>query len=644
MVDLIFLIPAIPLAASAFLLLLGRRFKNAAGWIATLSMVGAFSVSIMALGELLQRVPAKRKLTQDLFDWVSVGDLHVPMSFRIDQLSVVMLLVVTGVGALIHLYSIGYMEADPRRSTFFGYLNLFASSMLILVLANNFLVMFLGWELVGLCSYLLISFWHDRPSAAAAGKKAFIVNRIGDLGFLIAMFLIYREFGSLDMDTVFSLGAAQPGSTAIKAICLLLLLGATGKSAQIPLYVWLPDAMEGPTPVSALIHAATMVTAGVYMVARAHVLFEGAPLAASLVTAIGIATALLAALIALTQDDIKRVLAYSTISQLGYMFVAVGIGALTGSPLAYVAGIFHLVTHAFFKALLFLGSGSVMHALGDETDMKKMGGLLKSLPITGTTFIIGWLAISGVPPFAGFFSKEAILSEAYSNGLKGVWLVGLIVAAITAFYMSRQVFLTFFGKSRVSEDVHPHESPETMTIVLQALAFLAAAGGLINLTLHSGKLTKFLSPVFAGGGHEALHVEVLTPFGLPEIVISAFVASLSLASIFLAYRLYLAEGAEARRERVKGGLGPIVSAARAKFYVDEIYGAVFVKPGRKAADLAAYQIDARLIDGSVNGIGALVIAGAGKIRHIQSGQVRRYIMAMFGGAVLILAFFLTKIR
>lgn len=643
MVGVIFLIPAVPLVTAAGLLLFGRRFKDSAGWIATLAMGGAFSVSIMALGELLQREPADRKLTQNLFDWISVGDLYVPMSFRVDQLSVVLLLVVTGVGTLIHLYSIGYMEKDPRRSTFFGYLNLFAASMLVLVLANNFLVMFLGWELVGLCSYLLISFWHDRPSAAAAGKKAFIVNRIGDLGFLIAMFLMYRQFGSLDMDTVFSLETAQPGSVTVKAICLLLLLGATGKSAQIPLYVWLPDAMEGPTPVSALIHAATMVTAGVYLVARAHVLFEGAHLAASLVVAIGIATALLAALIALAQDDIKRVLAYSTISQLGYMFVAVGIGALTGSSLAYVAGIFHLVTHAFFKALLFLGAGSVMHAVGDETDMKKMGGLLRTLPITGGTFIIGWLAISGVPPFAGFFSKEAILSEAYANGLTGVWIAGLAVAAITAFYMSRQVFLTFFGHSRLPEDVHPHESPDTMTVVLRALALLAATGGLINLSLHAGKLTHFLSPVFSSGGHAA-PVELLTPLGLPEIVVSAFIASLSLVSMFVAYRLYLAEGAETRREKIKSALGPLVDAAKAKFRVDELYNALFVRPGGLAADFIAYQVDVRLIDGAVNGVGALVISGASKIRHVQTGQVRRYVMAMFGGAILILAFFLTRIR
>ncbi|HVE76317.1 MAG TPA: NADH-quinone oxidoreductase subunit L [Actinomycetota bacterium] len=641
---MLLLIPAIPLAGAVFLLIFRAKVGRFAGAIASSAIGGSFFVSLIAWSELLNRPAESRAVGGRVFEWIAAGSFHADFTLRVDPLTAVMLLVVTGVGTLIHIYSIGYMASDERRGTFFGYLNLFAASMLVLVLAGNFLVLFLGWELVGLCSFLLISFWSHRPSAAAAGKKAFIVNRIGDFGFLIALFLIQKTFGTLDMVEVFARAGESPltGSLAT-AIPLLLLLGCAGKSAQIPLYIWLPDAMEGPTPVSALIHAATMVTAGVYLVARAHVLFEQSLIAGGVVVGIGIATALLAAAIAISQDDIKRVLAYSTVSQLGYMFVAVGTGALSRSALPYVAGIFHLVTHAFFKALLFLGAGSVMHAVGDETDMKKMGGLRKALPVTSLTFIIGWLAISGVPPLSGFFSKESILAAAWEHGLPWIWVLGVIVAGMTAFYMSRQVFLTFFGESRVAADVHPHESPPVMTRVLQSLALLAAVGGLLNLTLHHGTLSKWLEPVFTSGVHiEA--TEAATPLGLPEVVVSAFIALVSLAAIALAYRLYLAPGAEKARTRLKGSLGYFVRLSQKKFFVDELYNSLFVWPGKVVARIAAFGIDAKIIDGAVNGAAKAVGAAALRMRMTQSGLVRRYAMAMLTGAALIVALFVVRVR
>lgn len=644
MVDLAWLVPGLPLAGSVVLLalgLLGGRVRQLAGYIATATVAGSFAVSLGLLGDLLNQPPEGRGLLRATYEWISVGNFRVPVDFRIDPLSVVMILVVTGVGSIIHYYSIGYMAADDRRVTYFSYLNLFVASMLVLVLANNFLVLYVGWELVGLCSYLLISFWRHRPSAAAAGKKAFIVNRVGDLGFLIGILLILSTFGTLDFDRVFEAAASFPlGGAVASAIPLLLFLGATGKSAQIPLHVWLPDAMEGPTPVSALIHAATMVTAGVYMISRTHVLFEASQIAGASVAAIGISTALFAAIVATGQDDIKRVLAYSTISQLGLMFLAVGVGALTRSPIAYAAGIFHLVTHAFFKALLFLGAGSVMHATGEVTDMKKMGGLLKALPVTGATFIVGWLAIAGIPPLSGFFSKDAILGVTWESGLAGLWLIGILVAALTAFYLTRQVFLVFFGKSRLPQDVVPHESPALMTGPLRILALLAAAGGVLGLTLEGGIVTRFLEPVFEG----------ITPaapsplFGVSEFALVGAALLAAVAGIALGHRWYLAPGAEERRASVKQSFAGLVALVRNKFYIDEAYGALFVWPGRSLATLVAYGFDLKIIDGAVNGVGTLVALGASRLRQIQTGLVRRYVMAMFGGAVVILAVLLVTLR
>lgn len=640
MVDLAGFVPLLPLAGAIILLSLRERARPFGGALATSTVAGSFLISAGIFSDLVSRSGEDRLSLRVSYEWISTGGLEVPVELRIDPLSVVMLLVVTGVGSLIHLYSIGYMAHDPRRETFFGYMNLFVASMLVLVLANNFLVLYVGWELVGLCSYLLISFWSFKPVAAAAGKKAFIVNRIGDLGFLVGILLIYSTFGTLDFDRVFSsVERAGLAGAAAHAIPLLLFVGAIGKSAQFPLHVWLPDAMEGPTPVSALIHAATMVTAGVYMVARAHVVFEAVPEAGGIVAVIGAFTAIFAGVIAVGQDDIKRVLAYSTVSQLGYMFLAMGIGILTHSPLAYAAGIFHLVTHAFFKALLFLGAGSVMHATGEETDMKKMGGLSAHLPFTYLTFVVGWLAIAGVPPLAGFFSKDAILASTWEAGRLGLYLVGLITAGITAFYMSRQLFLTFSGTSR-SPDVHPHESPPLMTLPLLALAGLAAIGGVFGLTLKGGFITKWLVPVF---GEHADEVRA-APFEVPEILLAAVAFAVAAGGIGVAYRLYLDTGAEVRREAVKARLGILVTLVRNKFYIDEIYGTIFVWPAKTLANVLAYGVDARVIDGAVNGVGSVVMATASKVRVVQSGYVRRYVMAMLWGTVIIFALFVARWR
>ncbi len=475
MIDYVWLIPLFPLIGFLINGLFGSRFKeNHIGTIASAAIGLSFIVSVTIFFQVLQLPASERSISRIIYTWIQTGDFQVNIGFLIDPLSLVMLLVVTGVGFLIHVYSIGYMHGDRSFARYFAYLNLFTFSMLLLVLADNFLLLFVGWEGVGLCSYLLIGFWFENNDYADAGRKAFVVNRIGDFGFLLGMFLIFQHFGSLNFNAVFSQAPEVLTTGLATAICLLLFLGATGKSAQIPLYVWLPDAMAGPTPVSALIHAATMVTAGVYMVARCHVLFLSSPFVLNLVAIIGICTAFLAATIALVSNDIKKVLAYSTISQLGYMFLACGVGA-------FGAAIFHVSTHAYFKALLFLSAGSVMHALGNETDMTKMGGLRKKLPITYRFFLIGALALAGVPLFSGFFSKDEILWKAASSPFGGFWLwfAGAAVAGLTAFYTFRLIFMTFHGRSRVSKEVatHIHESPKIMTVPLGILAVLAIVGG-----------------------------------------------------------------------------------------------------------------------------------------------------------------------
>jgi NADH-quinone oxidoreductase subunit L len=536
-----------------------------------------------------------------------------------------MTLVVTGVGSLIHLYSIGYMHGDERYPRFFAYMNLFLASMLILVLGSNFAVLFVGWELVGLSSYLLISFWFEKPSAAAAGKKAFIVNRIGDFGFLIALMLIFATFGSLGFEQVFENAGdlLEESGTLVTAITLLLLVGAAGKSAQLPLYVWLPDAMEGPTPVSALIHAATMVTAGVYMVARTGALFELAPFSAGVVATVGAVTALFAATIAIGQRDIKRVLAYSTISQLGYMFMGVGVAA-------YTAGIFHLMTHAFFKALLFLGAGSVIHAMANEQNMDKMGGLRKVMPKTFATMAIAWLAISGIPPFAGFWSKDEILAATFNKGgfFVVLWVVGLITAGLTAYYMSRLMFLTFWGEKRWDDGVKPHESPNLMTVPLIVLAGLAAVAGLIN-TPWRLSLEHFLEPAFEG--LELAHApEGLTPWILALVSVAA-----GAIGIAYAYRRFLVGEAPAET-------GPKWDMLENGYYVDDLYGKTLVLPGKKAAEQLAFTADAKGIDGAVNGVGVLVKQLAEKAKPLQTGLVRNYGVGILGGAVAVVLIILVR--
>jgi NADH-quinone oxidoreductase subunit L len=547
--------------------------------------------------------------------------------------------VVSGVGFLIHVYSVGYMAEDERFTRFFTQLNLFAFSMLLLVLADNFLVMFVGWELVGLCSYLLIGFWFEREAPADAGKKAFLVTRIGDFGFALGVMLIFVTFRTLDFDQVF---ASAPevlvvGSTIATAITLLLFMGAVGKSAQIPLYVWLPDAMEGPTPVSALIHAATMVTAGVYMVARTHVLFELAPLSMGVVAWIGVVTAFFAATMALVQNDLKRILAYSTISQLGYMFVGVGVGA-------YAAGIFHLTTHAFFKALLFLGAGSVMHALSGELNIQKMGGLKDKIPWTYWTFLGGALALSGFPFFSGFFSKDEILWKAYENAGLWLWLVGIITAFMTAFYSFRVVFVPFWGQSRLDKKVahHVHESPQVMIVPLVALAVLAFLGGYVGLPhfLGGSAVEGFLSPVFEEGAHHAAEAGAHAAGVGLEVTFLGISVVVALAGIGLAYFMYVARPTVP--VALARGLEPLYTLLFNKYYVDELYMAVVVNPLKGLASWLAQIFDAQGIDGLVNGIATFFGWSGQTTRKVQTGSVRNYALSILLGVVVLVGYFVLR--
>ncbi len=633
---------ALPLAGFLFNGLLGRKIRSelvaaAAGCAA----VGAgFVIACVNFFTLLGLPEGSRTLSITLFPWITAGGLHADAALQVDQLSVVMMLIVTGVGFLIHVYSAGYMHGDPGFRRFFAYLNLFIFSMLTLILADNFLLMFLGWEGVGLCSYLLIGFWYDRNfekgTTGDAAKKAFIVNRIGDLGFLTGMFLIYTTFGSLRFQTVFTQAATMTAGTPVMLlITLALFLGATGKSAQIPLFVWLPDAMAGPTPVSALIHAATMVTAGVYMVARCSVLYALAPVSMGVVAAVGAGTALFAATIGLVQNDIKKVLAYSTISQLGYMFLALGVGAFS-------AGIFHVMTHAFFKALLFLGSGAVIHAMHDEQDIRKMGGLAGSLPVTYRTFLVGTIAIAGIPPLAGFFSKDAITWEAFSRGSWVLWLAGFAGAGLTALYMFRLVSLTFLGEKRWEKGVHPHEAPLSMTIPLVVLALLSAVGGFAGIPQSLGGSNAFghwLEPVFAPA------LEKLGPAPaqgeITEYVLMGLSVAVALAGWYLA-RLWYVKRTEIPGTLVRklpGAYGVLLN----KYYVDEFYEGAVVKPVLGGSESLLWKgLDVRVIDGIVNGVArALGAAGRG-LRLIQTGVVQNYVLVFLAGVVLIVGWLLAQ--
>ncbi|HYP22890.1 MAG TPA: NADH-quinone oxidoreductase subunit L [Actinomycetota bacterium] len=619
--DLAPFVIAAPLAVSVLLLFFGKRIGRLAGPLASAAIGLSFAMGcVMFFGLLGEEAHGEghnaREQIVHLFDWIRTGSLNVGADLLVDQLSVIMVLVVSGVGTLIHVYSIGYMHDDPRYPRFFAYLNLFAASMLLLVLADNLVLMFVGWVGVGLCSYLLIGFWFEKRSAAAAANKAFIVNRIGDFSFLLGGFLLFSVTGAFTFGAI-NHGAGEMSAGIATIAALLLFGGAAGKSAQIPLYVWLPDAMEGPTPVSALIHAATMVTAGVYMVARLSPVFAAGD-ALVVVGWIGALTALWAAVMAAAEYDIKRVLAYSTISQLGYMFLAHGVGA-------YSAGVFHLVTHAFFKALMFLGAGAVMHALGGETDMRKMGGLRKRMPIVGLTFLAGWLAISGIVPFAGFFSKDAILASAWAEEQYVLWAIGLGTALLTAFYMSRLYFRVFEGKDRVPEGAHPHDAPPTMAAALVPLAVLSLLGGAINLP---GQLTleHFLEPV-VGASH--------VPEGLTAYLLAGIALLGSVVGIATARVLYLSRAGSLVRRKLEARLGPLVTAARNKFYVDEIYDRTVVWPGKGIALLSANVVDRRVFDGIVNGTGGTVARFSEGLRRLQTGYVRNYAVLFLLGVVAV---------
>lgn len=634
MIDIVGMIPLFPAVGFALNLFFGRRIsRRAVGIIACAAVALSFVVSLFALAELLGLPPSARSVETVFFSWIASGDFRAEIGFLIDPLSVLMMLIVSGVSLIIHVYSIGYMHEDPDFPRYFAYLNLFVFFMLVLVAAGNFLLMFVGWEGVGLCSYLLIGFWYEKKSASDAGKKAFIVNRIGDYGFLLAIFLIFITFGTLDFKAVFAAAPAElaAGGTMATLITLLLFMGATGKSAQIPLYTWLPDAMEGPTPVSALIHAATMVTAGVYMVVRCGVLFLLAPTSLLVVAVVGGATAVFAASIGLVQNDIKRVLAYSTVSQLGYMFMACGVGA-------FGAGIFHLMTHAFFKALLFLGAGSVMHALAGELDMRRMGGLKAHMPRTYWTFLIAALALCGIFPFAGFFSKDEILWKALTGGGLPFWILGAGAALMTAFYMFRAVFLTFHGSSRMEAetDRHVHESPPIMTRPLIVLAVLSVLGGFVGIPIIEGgnRLEEFLAPVLSSpaAAEAGMHAPDL------EIVIMVVSLLIAIGGIVLAHTMYIRdpELPETLARRFRRAYALLLN----KYRIDELYDALFVRPLIAFSNFLSARIDAGLIDGTVNGLAGFFGAGSEVFRRIQTGNVQSYGVYILAGIVVIIGYVL----
>jgi len=715
------LIPALPLLGFLINACLGRRLpKTVSGGVACLAMLASFAVSVLSV--LNVGTPWTE---QTLYRWISSGDLQIALQFRLDHLSSLMILVVTGIGSLIHIYSTAYMheETDGEYARYFSYLNLFAAFMLVLVLGSSFPVMFVGWEGVGLCSYLLIGFWFKKKSAGDAGKKAFIVNRIGDFGFLLGTLMIFANLGTLDFQGVAaSVQGGWPVEHSMGTLTiatLLLFLGATGKSAQIPLYTWLPDAMEGPTPVSALIHAATMVTAGVYMIGRNAVLFGHAPITLAVVAGIGVATALFAGTIGLVQNDIKRVLAYSTVSQLGYMFLAMGVGA-------YAAGIFHLYTHAFFKALLFLGSGAVIHALAGEQDIRNMGGLKKALPITYWTFLIGAIAIAGVPPLAGFFSKDEILWKTFDGGHRLMWIIGLITSFLTATYMFRLVFLTFHGERRHDAPspetahghgagahpeeeepaahghppsphaahgasagqaahgghaAHLHDAPAPMALALIILAVGSVFAGLVGIPHALGgsnRIEAFLDPAFeahavapanpefqvvpgrlredasagqgrpredaaapqtteAAGGHEAVHEESAGT----ELMLMALSSGIAVAGILIAMYFWLWN--RAASARIARSVAGVYTLLLNKYYIDELYDAVIVRPIEKGSTVLLWRgADAGLIDGAVNGVGKAVRGTSDSVRRLQTGSVRAYAASLFLGVVVILGWYLTR--
>ena len=621
----VFLIPLLPFIG----FVINGLFRNylsrtLVGVIGSGVLLASFVLSLFVFQETTATGFQTQLITY--FDFINAGGLNIPVSFQIDELSALFLLVITGIGSLIHIYSTAYMqdESTPHYARYFAYLNLFVFSMLLLVLGSNFVVMFVGWEGVGLCSYLLIGYWFGNNNYNNAAKKAFVMNRIGDLGFLLAVFWMLQQFGSITYAEVFAKAATAP-VPVITGITILLFIGAMGKSAQIPLYTWLPDAMAGPTPVSALIHAATMVTAGIYMIARSNVLYSLAPVSQNLVAIIGVSTALLAATIALKQNDIKKVLAYSTVSQLGLMFLALGVGA-------YTAGVFHVMTHAFFKALLFLGAGSVIHAMHHEQDIMNMGGLRKKLPITHLTFLIGCLAISGIPPFAGFFSKDEILTAALIKS-PVLYALGVMTSIMTAFYMFRLYFLTFSGKFRGTheQEHHLHESPFAMTFPLVVLAMLSVVGGWVGIPALFAEdahiLSAFLSPVLGTPSVEAHHLSHSLEWTLMGILLSFIVVA-----ILFTRRLF---GSEFKGENTTEGLSGVLAN---KWYVDELYNAIIVKPLDAFAGFLSRVVDNKIIDGLVNGVGKALQFSGRQMRFLQSGQVGSYILIMMISIILFFIF------
>jgi len=623
----------LPLMGFAFTAAIGRRLGKLAHLVPLGAIIATWALAMSLAIPALTGGLGEAGASMPLFTWIASGDLSFGLGLHVDALTGALLLVVTTVGALVHLYSVGYMSHDDSYWRFFAYLNLFMFSMLLLVLADNLLVVFAAWELVGLSSYLLIGFWYTKTSPGLAAKKAFITNRVGDVGFALGLMGLVVVFGSLDIHTV--LAGVEAGALvgpAATVIALLIFCGAVGKSAQFPLHVWLPDAMEGPTPVSALIHAATMVNAGVYLVARMSPLFAASHDAMLIVAAIGIFTAIFAASIAFTQTDIKRVLAFSTLSQLGYMFAALGVGA-------WIPAIFHLITHGFFKGLLFLGSGSVIHAVSGEQEMTKMGGLWRKIPITYATMLIGTVAIAGLPPLAGFFSKDEILGEAFKFGYVWVWIVGMVVAAMTAFYMFRLMGLTFWGKSRVHNESHVHESPWTMTLPLIILAVPSIAiGAALGFPFADGVLVHALEPIFHPAsemlGHEH---EAWTLFGIDGLLMLASVTVASIGTV-VGVRLFRSDNNEFLG-RVTKRLQPLYDGSRNRWYFDDLNDLVFVRFGRKFAN-ALWWFDRRVVDGTVNGVASLTSSGGRGLRQIQTGRVQNYALGIAFGLVAIAAAYL----
>lgn len=628
MQNLIILLAA-PLAGFLFSGILGKMLpKNVTGWISSFSVLVSFLLSFFIFNDLRQGGEA---IHVHLFDFLNTGSFHIGFDLQADRLTAMMMMIITGVGFLIHVYSIGYMHDDAGFYKFFAYLNLFVFNMLILVSGANFLLLFFGWEGVGLCSYLLIGFWYQNESYGKAARKAFVMNRIGDLGLLMGLFLILMQFGSLDYAEVFNKDILAVHPAMITTICILLFIGAMGKSAQIPLYTWLPDAMAGPTPVSALIHAATMVTAGVYLVVRSHIFFDYSVFAREFVLWIGLATSIMAALIGLKQNDIKKVLAYSTVSQLGLMFIALGLGA-------YTAAMFHLATHAFFKALLFLGSGSVIHAMGGEQDIRRMGGLRKSMPITFWTFLIGTLAICGFPYMSGFFSKDEILAEAFKHNTL-VWILTVGSAGLTSVYMFRLLIVTFFGSFRGTEEQkkHLHESPLLMTVPLMVLAVFSVFGGMLNLPpILTEKMSHGLLHWLEGWGLQEPHGSLPNLTQLNLVVVAT---ALMVAAFFYARYLYIKKGRVPEEDAEQSGAGKLLAN---KFYVDEVYDTTVVNPLNATGDLLHDQLEEKVMNGLVSGTGN-VFNKLGRLNSkIQNGNIEYYLLYMVAGIIIIVGINLIK--